>query len=149
MHTGVPNRSARYPIEPALFALDLPKDVMVIDQTTQEIGLARGDLSEKDIAVKVVRSFFEALIAGDAAKAGLLYEGLPAAKLQEAFARTKFLRIVSVGEPTPAADAGAGAVSVPCEVETEENGVEQVQDFHPRVRQVYNQPDRWTISGGI
>jgi hypothetical protein len=137
------------PIEPALFALDLPKDVMVMDQITQEIGLARGDLSEKDIAVKVVRSFFEALIAGDAAKAGRLYEGLPAAKLQEAFARTKFLRIVSIGEPTPVADAGAGAVSVPCDVETEENGVKQVQNFHPRVRQVYNQPDRWTIFGGI
>lgn len=137
------------PIEPALFALDLPKDVMVMDQITQEIGLARGDLSEKDIAVKVVRSFFEALIAGDAAKAGRLYEGLPAAKLQEAFAGTKFLRIVSIGEPMPVADAGAGAVSVPCEVETEENGVKQVQSFHPRVRQVYNQPDRWTIFGGI
>jgi hypothetical protein len=137
------------PIEPALFALNVPKDVMVIDQTTQEVGLARGDMSENQIAVKVVRSFFEAMIAGDFATAGRLYEGLPAAKLQEAVTRTKFLRIDSIGEPTPDADPRTGALRVPCKVQIEEDGVRWVQDFTPRVRQVYNQPDRWTISGGI
>jgi hypothetical protein len=137
------------PIEPAVFALNVPKDVMVIDQTAQQIGLARGDLSEKEIAAKVVRSFLEALIAGDFTMGGRLYEGMPAAKIQEGLAGTKFLRIVSIGEPTPDANPRTGALRVPCDVEIEENGVKRVQSFHPWVRQVYNQPDRWTISGGI
>ena len=138
------------PIEPTVFALDLPKDVMVIDQTTQDIGLVQGDLTDKDIAVKVVRTFLEAVIAGDYATAGRLYEGMPAAKIQEGLAGTKFVRIVSIAEPTLSPEHGARALQIPCEVEIEEAGVKSVRTYpHVLVRPVYNQADRWTIIGGI
>jgi len=138
------------PIEASVFRLDVPAGITVVDQTTQDIGLVQGELSDNDVAVKVVRSFLEAVIAGDYATAGRLYEGMPAAKLQEGLTDMKFLRIVSIGEPMPSPEHGRRALQVPCEVEIEAGGVKSVRTFpHVFVRQVYNQPGRWTIFGGI
>ena len=47
----------------------------------------------------MAKEFFEALIAEDYAKAGLLMEGMPAEKMKEMFGRFKFQRIVEVGKP--------------------------------------------------
>ena len=83
-------------IDAKMFTLDdeVPADVMRIDQTIQEVGLAQGNLSDEEIAVEVARQFFEALIAKDYAKAGKLLEGMPAEKIQQGFGDTKFLRII-------------------------------------------------------
>ena len=78
-----------------------PKDVTVIDQINRKPGLVKGDLTEDEIARKVVRAFFEALIAGDYDKAGLIYEGMPGAKLKETYGQARFLRIVEIGKPAP------------------------------------------------
>jgi hypothetical protein len=138
-----------HPIAASVFAFDLPKDVMLIDQTTQEIGLARGDMSEDEVAVELVRQFFEALIAEDYAKAGRLLEGIPADRMKETFGRVRWLRIVSLGKPFPQPIPGVGGLCVPYEVEIEADGVRSIKKFNAAVRPVYNQPDRWTIHGGI
>ena len=137
------------PIDPSLFALELPGDVTRIDQTTQEVGLAKGDLGDEEIAVKVTREFFEALISKDYAKAGQLYEGMPVARLKEEIGTTiNIVRIISIGEPSPFPRPGMG-LRVPYEIEIEVDGVKSVKKFRAQVRAVYNQPDRWTIAGGI
>ena len=139
------------PIAPAVFALDdVPADVTRIDQTTQEVGLEQGDLSDEEIAVKVVREFYEAVIAKDFAKAGRLFEGVPAAKIQEILGDLTIVRIVSIGVPKPHPMPEVGGFQVPCQLEVEKNGVKSVYvPYGPGVRRVYNQPQRWDIHGGV
>jgi len=138
------------PIEAKLFCLDneVPADVLKIDQTTQEIGLEQGNLSNVEIAAEVVRQFFEALIAKDYAKAGKLFSGMPAEKMQEIFGKMNFVRIVSIGQPV--GHSQTRSLQVPCTIEIEKDGViHQLQPKGPFVRQVESQPTRWQIIGGI
>jgi len=140
------------PIDAKMFTLDdIPADVLELDQVSQAIGLPQGDLSDDEIAVEVVRQFFEALIAKDYAEAGRLYQGIPAEKMREVYGEGgSFIRIVSIGEPRP--EPKYGKLRVPCTVEIEKDGeITQLQP-HPEgllVGPVNNEPGRWTIFGGI
>ncbi|HBG77948.1 MAG TPA: hypothetical protein DDW84_03735 [Phycisphaerales bacterium] len=137
------------PIDAHIFTIkNIPADVIVIDQASQEVGLLQGRLSDKEIAVEVVRQFLEALIAKDYVKAGRLYSGLPAEKVEQNFGQVKFLRIISIGEPAPS--ALTGGYKVPCILEIEKDGkVTQWSPYGPFVRQVHGQKERWNICGGI
>ena len=141
------------PIDPDVFDLKIPDDVIRIDRTTQEVGLVQGDLSDKEIAIKVAREFFEAMIAKDWAKAGKIYSGVPADWMEKKFSGgtvASTVRIVSIGEPTPHFMPGVGDFQVPCTVEIEKDGVKSVREF-PRVaiRALSDQPGRWNIHGGL
>lgn len=136
-------------IPPETFVLDTPDDVYRIDWTTQQVGLSKGELTDKEIAVKVAREFFEALIAKDYGRAGQILSGMPASKMEEMFGRIEFLRIDSIGDATPHPDARMQALHVPCEVEIRVEGETRVQRFAPIMRAIENQPDRWIIVGGI
>ncbi len=141
-----------YNQEPAAdtFALGAPDDIMRLDETTQLIGLPKGNLSDAEITVQVAREFFEALMAQDYDKSGQLLSGIPGAKMREMFGKMKVLRIVSIGEPRPQPLPGVGGMVVDCEVEIEIGGVKMVRSFTPGIRPVgSSQPDRWTIRGGI
>ena len=135
--------------DPATFDLDLPPEVLRVDQAGQEVGLARGDLTDDQVAVKVAREFFEALIGRDYASAGNLLGGLPAEKVRDLFGRMDFLRIVSIGQPRLHPDRRTQFLQVPCQVELEVNGEKSVKEFVPNIRAVYGRPDRWAIGGGI
>ncbi|MHC4691426.1 MAG: hypothetical protein ACYS67_01705 [Planctomycetota bacterium] len=140
------------PIEAKMFTLDdeVPADVTRIDQTIQEVGLAQGNLSDQEIAVEVARQFFQALIAADYAKAGKLLEGMPADKIKQGLGDRKFLRIISIGPPGPHPNPATGGLVVPCTIEIEKDGkMSQWKLERLGVRQVFNQPGRWTIFGGI
>jgi len=136
-------------IDPEVFHLDLPKDVVTIDQINQTIGLEQGSLTKDEIAAKVAKEFFEALIAEDYAKAGLLLEGMPAEKMKEMFGRAKFQRIVEIGKPIAGVHPDPTAFQVPIKVEWEGSAGKGVKQFKPYVRPVYGHPDRWGICGGI
>jgi hypothetical protein len=140
------------PLAGEVFALDLPEDVTFIDQTVQELGLARGDLTDEQVAVQVAREFFEALIAGDHARAGQLAEGLPADRvpqyMRELFGADEFLRLVSVGPATrDSAYTETRFLCVPCEIEVLINGQTTVVNPVLGIRPVHDRPDRWTFSG--
>ena len=140
------------PIEDSMFSIDdeVPADVLRVDQTIQEVGLVQGDLSDEEIAVEVVRQFFEALIAEDYAKAGKLLEGISADRMHKELGHIRFLRIISVGPVAPHPNPNTGGVVVPCTVEIEKDGqISQWKLERLGVRQVFNQPGRWTIFGGI
>jgi len=139
------------PIDSKVFTLDdVPSDVMRVDQTTQEIGLLQGDLTDNEIAVEVVRQFFEALIARDYAKAGRLFGGVPAERIQKKYGRIRLIRIVSIGKPV--LNPLTTELKVPYVVEIEENGVitewKTKYNYIP-VRQVHGQPGRWATTGGL
>ncbi|MHC4643235.1 MAG: hypothetical protein ACYS32_16445 [Planctomycetota bacterium] len=140
------------PIDAKMFTLEdqVPADVMRVDQTTQEVGLAQGNLGNEEIAVEVARQFFEALIAKDYAKAGKLLEGIPADTMQKMFGHIKFLRIISIGPAGSHPNPATGGLVVPSTVEIKKDGqISQWKMDRLGVRQVYNHPDRWTIFGGI
>lgn len=139
-------------ITPEMFTLDdeVPADVMKVDQTIKEVGLVQGNMSDKEVAVEVARQFFEALIAEDYNKAGQLFEGVPAEALKEGFAGWRFLKIISIGPAKPHPTPATGGLVVPCTVEIETEGKVTQHTFDRLgVRQVFNQPGRWTIFGGI
>jgi hypothetical protein len=138
-------------IDPGMFTLDeVPVDVMRVDQVSQEVGLAQGELSDEEVAVEVARRFFTALIAEDYAAAGQLLEGIPADKMREMFGPIKVLRIISIGPAGSHPIPETKGLVVPCTVEIRKDG--QISEWkldQLGVRQVYNQPGRWTIFGGI
>ena len=139
------------PIDSKMFTLDnIPSDAMRVDETTQKVGLLQGDLTDNEIAVKVARQVFEALIARDYAKVGRLLGGVPAERIQKKYGRIRFIRIVSIGEP--ALNPATTELNVPYVVEIEENGIitewkTKKHDYIP-VRQLHGQPGRWTTTGG-
>ncbi len=139
------------PIDARMFVLDseIPPDAMRVDQTTQDVGLLQEQLGDKEIAIEVVRQFFQALIAKDYAKAGRLFGGIPASKIQEIFAEFDVVRIISISEPIPYPIPGVGGFKVPCKIEIERDGVKSVEPYGLAVRPVYGQPERWNIHGGI
>jgi hypothetical protein len=139
------------PIDPKMFIMeDIPDDVMRINQATQEIGLAQGNLTDKEIAVKAVRQFYEALIVKDYAKAGKIYCGVPAAKMQERWQNINVLRTVSISEPIPHPHPRVGGFQVHCEIEIEKDGVKSIlKPYGPAVRPVHGQSHRWNIHGGV
>lgn len=138
-------------IDPSTFVLeDLPSDIIQIDQTTQDIGLEQGNLSDEEIAVKVVREFYEAVIAKDYTKAGHIYGNIPASRIEEMFKELKIVRIISIDEPKPHPTPGVGGFMVPCKLEIEKAGVKSVYEpYGPGVRPVHGQPNRWNIHGGV
>ncbi|MFC1739693.1 hypothetical protein ACFL1G_11715 [Planctomycetota bacterium] len=139
------------PIEAKMFTLDdVPADVARVDWTTEEIGMPQGELSDKEIAVKIVREFYEAIIAKDYAKAGRLYSNMPADRIRERWAEFGVLRIISISEPIPHPTPGVGGFQVHCKIEIEKDGVKSVYEpYGPGVRPVHGQPERWNIHGGV
>ena len=142
--------SYNQPIDPAMFVLDnLPAEVIRVDMTRTDVGMARGSMTEEQIAEKVAREFFEALVAEEYDKAGLLIGGLQGDALKAKLGM-KFVRIVSIGKAGPHPNPGTRGWVVPCEVEVQKDGQTSVETF-PRlgVRPVYGQPDRWAVFGGF
>jgi hypothetical protein len=135
-------------VDPDVFDPKMPQDVMRVDQTTQQIGLPQGNMTDQQVAQEVVRQFFQALMDKDYAKAGQLYSGIPASKMEELFSHMHIVRIVSIGEPTPRKESDS--LRVPVTVEVEKDGqVQQWSPFGPFVRQVESNSTRWQIIGGI
>jgi hypothetical protein len=121
-------------IDPRVFQLDLPNDVITLDQINKEVGLPKGNLTDDEIATKVVRTFFEALIAEDYEKAGLLLGGISAEKMKEVFGgHFKVFRIVETGKPTPAPNPEMHALQVPIKVEWDMKRT-LIKQISPKVR---------------
>ncbi len=133
------------PIDAKMFLFkDVSDDAEHIDLMT--VGLAQGNLSDEEIAVEVVRQFFEALIARNYDKASKLFPGVPADEIKETFGEINIIRIVSMGKPTLQSETNN--VRVPFEVEVEMEGKKSLlKKQGPYVQHLAGQPDRWAICG--
>ena len=137
------------PICAKMFSLDdeVPGDIKIIDTRVQDIGLAQGNLSDKEIATKVVREFLEALIVKDYTKAAQI-SGIPSPKkIKQGWGKLKVVRIVSIDEPTPPAESSKlfpNWQRVLCTIEIEKNGKEVQQQLKSfKVRPVLGRRERW------
>lgn len=135
------------PIDPKIWQPDLPKNVMRVDQTTGKIGIAKGDLKDNEIAAKVAREFFEAMIAKNYAQAGQIMEGVPGEFIKKHYGNINLVRIVEIGQPTPHPITATRFLVVPVTAEVEKDGEKSIQKFTLNSRAAYNQPDRWTADG--
>lgn len=135
----------------AAFTPEIPQDVVVIDQTRTDIGLARGEMTDAAAAEEVVRQFLQAMVDEDYDKAGNLLEGVPGSFIRAQFGGKKFLRVLSVGPGRDIDDNyGPGATEVPCQFEVAgPDGQPVLKEAAPWVRGVYNRPERRTIFGHL
>jgi hypothetical protein len=141
------------PIDDGMFQLAaVSPDTLQVDQTNPDIGLPKGDLTDEEIAEKVARSFYKALIAKDYAMAGSLLGGMPGDRLRDMLESKglEFVRIVSLGPVGPHPISATRGLVVPGTLELHVNGQLISQPFDRLgVRPVHGQPDRWAIFGGF
>ncbi|MHC4148790.1 MAG: hypothetical protein ACYSR5_04825, partial [Planctomycetota bacterium] len=138
------------PIDARMFTLDdeVPTEAHRIDTRTQDIGLAQGNLTDKEIAVEVVRELLQALIAKDYAKAGQICGGLTANEIQHKWGKLNVVQIVSIGEPGPPSKPSKvfpKMQSVAYTIECEKNGETTQKSWDVTVRPVLGRHDRWML----
>jgi hypothetical protein len=141
-------------IDPKVFRPELPKDVLTMDQGKVEpgmLGLAKGELTEDQIATKLAKECFESLIAGDYQTASRLSYGVGGEEFKELFARQKikFLRIVEIGKPFHDPRSAGKFLKVPVKVQLERHGEKTVEDSPLTVGPVPGKPGRWSVCGGL
>ena len=139
-------------IDPERFSLDreLPENVIWIDQSDKEVGLAQGDMTDEEIAAEVTQQFLQALSASDFSKAGQLLLGVPdffIEKLSGGGGGNEF-KIISVGPVHRASNPDSKTMICPCKILGESEGQYYENDMKMRVMPVSGQPGRWMICGG-
>ncbi len=137
-------------IKPQMFSLDreLPKDVIWIDQSDKEIGLAQGNMTDKEIADEVTLQFAQANIAKDFNKIGQLYLGVPGF-LVEKLSGGNVLKLISIGPAHHDDDPDSNAMFSSCKALTEFAGQYYEVTVITIIVPVSGQPGRWMICGNI
>jgi hypothetical protein len=129
---------------------ELPSDVDIVDMMTLDIGLEQCDLTNEQIVIKVVREFFNALIAKDyEAAVKLFYHESPKteAGIRRGLEKINVLRIISIDKPFPCSPMGTWRAL--CILEIEKDG--QIARLEPNdifVSHVLGHPTRWAIDTG-
>ena len=137
-------------IDPAMFSLEheLPENVIRADQSDKEIGLVQGDMTDEEIAEELTRQFFEALVAEDFSKAGLLYCGVPGFVVEQEIMGAKILEITSIGPAHRETTPGSNAMVSSCKGLIDFAGqIYELDANMVRLRPVASQPRRWVLSG--
>ncbi len=145
IHKGIEVLEYNEAMDPMLFVPDFPQDAILMDQVTQEVGIAQGDMTVKEAAVEVVRQVLEAWTTGDYAKAGRLFGGVP----PQWFARLdkwRPARVISIGPAEPLREDDRPPYKVRCQCETERNGRRRTITLGLVVPNVDGQPGRWHVS---
>ena len=124
------------PFDPNIFDIEkeIPDDAIRIVHynvdDVNEVGIDEGSLSPEEAHHVVIEEFFNALIAKDYNKAGLLFGGMPPDEVELEFGRFNVMRLVSIGDRVKRGD---GLPShYPCVVEIKENG--NLSQWEPKVR---------------
>ncbi len=144
-HHGIEVLEYNEAMDPRLFVPDFPQDAILMDQVTQEVGMAQGNMTEKEVAEEVVRQALETWAQKDYPKAGKLFGGLP----PEWFAQFDDIRpvhIISIGEAEPIEDEDRPPYQVRCQYETERNGRKWNITLGLAAFDVDGQPGRWHAS---
>jgi hypothetical protein len=127
---------------------DIPDDASIIDQATEDVGIAKNDMTDDEIAMEVVRKCLEASIAQDYKEVKKLLGGRPGNALELIFGG-KILRIVSIDKPFTH-EKWTHILVVPCKIEVESENGNWIADFKPHVKQLENQSgNKWSICGGL
>ncbi len=143
-HHGIEVLEYNQTIDPRLFDPNLPEDTFILDQVTQEVGMAQGEMADEAFAVKIVREALEAWAQGDYAKAGKLCGGAPTKMLTERYGHAQPVRIISIGQPERAEHMPR--FKILCQYEVERDGQTQVITQTLGVFTVNGRPGRWYVN---
>lgn len=144
-HHGIEVLEYNKTIDPRLIDPSLPEDTLIMDQVTQEVGMAQGDMSNEEVAVRIVREALGAWAKGDFAKAGKLCGGAPTKMLTERYGHVRPVRIISIGQPEKI-DFGEPRFWIPCQYEIERNGQPEITNQKFAALIVDGRPGRWYVN---
>lgn len=142
-HHGMEVLEYNEAMDPGLFVPDFPQDAILMDQVTQEVGMAQGDKTGKEAAEAVVRQALEAWAQGDYAEAGKLFGGVPPQWFDKS-GDLRPVRIISIGEAQE--NREWAPYWVPCQYEVERDGRRSIVTGDLAIRGVGGQPSRWYVS---
>lgn len=144
IHFSIEVLEYNQPIDANTFSLNLPEGTITIDQVTQQVGMAQGDMSNEEFAPEIVRSALEAWAAGDYPQAGKLFGGSPEL-LTERYSHLRPVNIISIGQPILVQNIKP-IFRVPCKYEVSRDG--QITTVEPRLdaTAVDGQPGRWYVN---
>jgi beta-lactamase regulating signal transducer with metallopeptidase domain len=128
-------------VDPKVFDIELPKDTLICDQIKRKPGVVRGKLSKEEVVEKLAREFFQALIAKDYDKVGLLYLGMPAARAKKELESLGCSKLIEIGEPV----AGEYPNDFSVVVKAECGPRKWIAEYVPQVRLT----DRETAAGEV
>ncbi|MFC1604076.1 outer membrane lipoprotein carrier protein LolA [Planctomycetota bacterium] len=133
-------------IDPQMFSLDkvLPENVIMIDQSSKEVGLAQGDMTDEEIAAEVTSQFAQTAIARDFDKAGQLFYGMPGYMVEKLLG-VNVLKIISVGPVHRDPDPDLSQMICSGKTLGEIGGQYYEFDSKIYVVPVSGQPGRWMI----
>ena len=136
-----------------IFSLEdeLPADVEIIDMMALDIGLEQGDMTNEQVAIKLAREFFKALIAKDYEAAIKLFyheSATEEADIRKVLENSHVLRIISIDETFPPPPRPTrGLLGVSCILEIEKDGkIEQWEPNDIFVGRVIGHPNRWIVN---
>ena len=134
-------------IDPQIFDLkeELPENVIMIDQSGQEVGLAQGDMTDEEIAKEVTTQFLQAFIARDFDKVGQLFLGAPGFFIQKLLGVNSGKKIISVGPVHHDPDPDTNLMICSCKGIIEFGGQYYEADAKVYVVPVSGKPGRWMI----
>jgi hypothetical protein len=135
-------------IDPEKFSLEgeLPENVIMIDQSDKEVGLAQSDMTDEEITAEVTSQFLQAVIARDFNKVGQLFYGVPGF-LIEKLSSGNMLKIISVGPVHVDPDPDSNVMTCACKALGEFGGQYYEYDMKVHVVPVSDKPRRWMICG--
>lgn len=135
------------PIDAAVFDLPIPPGAVTADKYSQPIGIERGTMTEKQVALELVRQAVDAIVAQDWAKAGRLCDGIDPNLLRSEFGTGgRVVRIISISDPEAVKEFHGYSLEFNAEIE--QAGVKQNFSRRLYVHPVEGQPGRWSICGG-
>jgi len=134
-------------IDPQMFNLkgDLPDNVIMIDQSGKEVGLAQGDMTDEEITKELISQVLQAFVAKDFNKVGQLYLGVPGFFIEKLLSGNVLKKLISVGPVHRDPDPDSNLMICSCKLIIEFGGQYYETDMKVYVVPVSGQPGRWMI----
>jgi hypothetical protein len=144
-HKGTEVLEYNESMDRGLFEPNFPEDTIVIDQVSQEVGMAQGEMTDKEAAVETLRQTLDALAREDYAKAGKLCGGAPRRLLDKFFRQCRPVSTISIGSPEYVQNV-LPVYRVKCTYDVKHDGAVETVSPTFTVRAVSGQPGRWYVT---
>ena len=134
-------------IDPERFSLDreLPENVIMLELSDKEVGLAQGDMADEEVTKEVTSQTLQAFVARDFNKAGQLFWGVPGFFMEKALSQFVLKKIISVGPVHRDPDPDSNLMMCSCKLIVEVGGQYYETDMNMYAVPVSGQPGRWMI----
>jgi hypothetical protein len=134
-------------IDSERFNLDreLPENVIVIDQSDKEVGLAQGDMTDEEITKELISQVLQAFIGKDFNKVGQLYLGVPGLFMEYMLSGNVLKKLISVGPVHRDPDPDSNLMMCSCKLILEFGEQYYETDMEVYAAPVSGQSGRWMI----